>query len=86
MRAVAETFSFLSSLAALPALYFVVVSFLTSPVIVAGWVLGFGRGIFAEPSDQAGLVIVFHIVTTALVLLLAWAYFAGWLPPLQWSR
>lgn len=78
IAAVAETFSFAGGLLAVPAFLFVIVSFATSPFVVASWavyaVMGRPHPMLADPSNQARFVVVFHAVTTALVVLaLAWA-------------
>lgn len=71
---IVETLNFGLGLLVPVLLYGIAVSFLTSPVIVAGWAFGFGREIFFDPSDQARLIRTFHAVTTAIVaLLVAWA-------------
>jgi hypothetical protein len=68
IAAIGQTVDFGAGLLAPVAFLFVVVSFATSPVIVLGWAFGFGREIFYDTSEQARFVMVFHIVTTGLVV------------------
>lgn len=71
MRGVIETIDFGFGLLTPVLLYGVIVIFVTSPVKVVGWAFGYGREIFYDTSEQARFVRVVHIVTTALVLLIA---------------
>lgn len=49
-------------------MYGVVVMFIASPIKVIGWCLGYGREIFADPSEDAKLCITVYTVTTAIVV------------------
>ena len=68
LEAIGQTFSFAGGLVVPILLYGMVVSLVSSPVIVVGWALGYGREVFSDPSDQARFVRTFHIATTAIVV------------------